>query len=82
MNGTQYFFNYHTNKKTNWDVVSIIPYENIVREVNQLRLVTISLLVMALMFSLIIALFITRRITNQLSFFCAWLLKKWENERL
>ncbi|MFB5198450.1 sensor histidine kinase [Neobacillus sp. KR4-4] len=67
MNGTQYFFNYHTNKKTNWDVVSIIPYENIVREVNQLRLVTISLLVMALMFSLIIALFITRRITNQLS---------------
>ncbi|MEH7086046.1 histidine kinase [Neobacillus drentensis] len=67
MNGTQYFFNYHTNKKTNWDIVSIIPYENIVREVNQLRLVTISLLVMALMFSLIIALFITKRITNQLS---------------
>ncbi|MFJ5758533.1 sensor histidine kinase [Neobacillus sp. NPDC093182] len=67
MDGTQYFFNYHTNKKTNWDVVSIIPYENIVREVNQLRMVTISLLVMALMFSLIIALFITRRITNQLS---------------
>jgi two-component system, sensor histidine kinase YesM len=67
MDGTQYFFNYHTNKKTNWDVVSIIPYENIVREVNQLRLVSISLLVMALMFSLVIALFITRRITNQLS---------------
>lgn len=67
MNGTQYFFNYHTNKKTNWDVVSIIPYENIVREVNQLRLVTISLLVIALIVSLIIALFITRRITNQLS---------------
>ncbi|MEW9050002.1 MAG: sensor histidine kinase [Neobacillus sp.] len=67
MDGTQYFFNYHTNKKTNWDVVSIIPYENIVREVNQLRLVTITLLVMALMCSMIIALFITRRITNQLS---------------
>jgi two-component system, sensor histidine kinase YesM len=67
MDGTQYFFNYHTNKKTNWDVVSIIPYENIVREVNQLRLVTISLLVMALMCSMITALFITRRITNQLS---------------
>ncbi|MDQ1000924.1 two-component system sensor histidine kinase YesM [Neobacillus niacini] len=67
MNGTQYIINYHTNKTTNWDVVSIIPYENIVREVNQLRLVTISLLVIALIISLIIALFITRRITNQLS---------------
>jgi two-component system, sensor histidine kinase YesM len=67
MNGTQYIINYHTNKKTNWDVVSIIPYENIVLEVNQLRLVTISLLVIALIISLIIALFITRRITNQLS---------------
>jgi len=67
MNGTQYFFNYHTNKKTNWDVVSIVPYENIVREVNQLRLITITLLVIALILSLIIALFITRRITKHLS---------------
>ncbi|QIZ07802.1 sensor histidine kinase [Priestia megaterium] len=67
MNGTQYFFNYHTNKKTNWDVVSIIPYKNIVREVNQLRLITISLLVLALILSLIVALFITRRITKHLS---------------
>lgn len=67
MNGTQYFFNYHTNKKTNWDVVSIVPYKNIVREVNQLRLITISLLVTALILSLIIALFITRRITKHLS---------------
>lgn len=67
INGTRYFINVHTNKKTNWDVVSMIPYENIVREVNQLRLVTISLLVIALIISLIFALFITRRITNQLS---------------
>lgn len=67
INGTRYFFNYHTNKKTNWDVVSMIPYETIVREVNQLRLITISLLVIALIISLIFALFITRRITNQLS---------------
>lgn len=67
INGTRYFFNVHTNKETNWDVVSMIPYENIVREVNQLRLVTISLLVIALIISLIFALFITRRITNQLS---------------
>ncbi|MDR4945161.1 sensor histidine kinase [Neobacillus cucumis] len=67
MNGTNYFFNYHTNKKTNWDVVSIIPYKNIVYEVDQLRLITITLLVIALIVSLIIALFITRRITNQLS---------------
>ncbi|WP_409291319.1 sensor histidine kinase [Peribacillus sp. SCS-37] len=67
INGTRYFFNVHTNKKTNWDVVSIIPYKNIVREVNQLRLVTISILVTTLIISLIFALFITRRITNQLS---------------
>lgn len=66
MNGTKYIFNYHTNKKTQWDVVSIIPYESIVHEVNQIRLVTISLLVLALILSILIALFITRRITKQL----------------
>lgn len=67
INGTQYFFNYHTNKKTNWDVVSIIPYNNIVREVNQLRLITISLLLIGLIMSLLIAMLITRRITRQMS---------------
>ncbi|MTH54979.1 HAMP domain-containing protein [Bacillus mangrovi] len=64
--GVTYMLNYHTNAKTGWTMVSILPYEELIREVNNVRLITISLLAFSLLLSVLIAVLITKRITNQL----------------
>ncbi|MCD7036351.1 sensor histidine kinase [Metabacillus sp. GX 13764] len=64
--GKKYIVNYHTNKKTGWKIVSMIPYQNLVKEIDQVRAVVISLLAGSLLISLTIAVFISRRITREL----------------
>ncbi|WP_164462090.1 sensor histidine kinase [Bacillus sp. FJAT-42376] len=66
INGVKYIINDHFNEKTGWKVVSILPYSNLVKEVNQVRLVTISLLAVSLLLSVIIAMLITKKIMGQL----------------
>jgi len=66
INGTKNLLNYHTNEKTGWKVVSIIPYNSVVQEVNKIRVITISLLVIGLIISIIFAFTLSRKITKQL----------------
>jgi two-component system, sensor histidine kinase YesM len=66
INGTKNILNYHTNEKTGWKVVSIIPYASAVREVNQIRSITITLLVIGLIISIIFAFTLSKKITKQL----------------
>ncbi|MCV9888756.1 sensor histidine kinase [Metabacillus halosaccharovorans] len=66
INGTKNLLNYHTNKKTGWKVVSIIPYNSVVQEVNKIRIITISLLVIGLIISIIFAFTLSKKITKQL----------------
>ncbi|WP_226527319.1 sensor histidine kinase [Metabacillus niabensis] len=66
INGTKNLLNYHTNEKTGWKVVSIIPYNSVVQEVNKIRIITISLLVIGLIISIIFAFTLSKKITKQL----------------
>jgi two-component system sensor histidine kinase YesM len=66
INGIKNIVNYHTNERTGWKVVSIIPYASAVREVNQIRSITITLLVFGLVISIIFAFTLSRKITKQL----------------
>jgi two-component system sensor histidine kinase YesM len=66
INGKKNILNFHTNKKTGWKVVNIIPYESVVHEVNQIRSITITLLVGGLIISIILAITLSRKITRQL----------------
>ncbi len=67
INGKKYVVNYSTNKKTNWKIVSILPYHLLIQEAVNLRTVTISLMILAFFLALISAFFITKRMTGQLS---------------
>lgn len=66
IDGTKNIVNYHTNEKTGWKVVSIIPYASAVREVNEIRTITITLLIVGLILSIIFAFTLSRKITKQL----------------
>lgn len=66
IDGTKYSLNFQTNKKTNWKIVSIIPYENIIKELNYVRIIAASLLVISFLIAIISALLISKKITKQL----------------
>jgi two-component system sensor histidine kinase YesM len=66
INGTKYSLNFQTNLKTNWKIVSIIPYQNIVKELNFVRIITASLLLIAFLIAMLGALLISKKITKQL----------------
>ncbi|RBW70777.1 cache domain-containing sensor histidine kinase [Bacillus taeanensis] len=67
IHGTKYVLNFHTNFNTNWKIVSIIPYQSIVKEVNTIRIITASLLVLSLLLATFSALLIAKKITKQLA---------------
>lgn len=67
INGTKYSVNFHTNVKTNWKIVSIIPYQSIVKEINYIRIINVLLLVTSFFISVLSALLISKKITKQLT---------------
>lgn len=67
INGTKYSINFHTNAKTNWKIVSIIPYQSIVKEINYIRIINASLLAISFLLAMLSALLISKKITKQLA---------------
>ncbi|WP_332694449.1 sensor histidine kinase [Halalkalibacter lacteus] len=63
----KYILNYATNAKTNWKIVSVMPYEYVVKEFNYIRALTILLLVLSFLLATISAFLISKKITKQLS---------------
>ncbi|WP_181444639.1 sensor histidine kinase [Bacillus sp. 03113] len=66
INGAKYVINFHTNANTGWKIISIIPYQLIVKEINDLRIFTASILVLSFLLATICALLIAHKITKQL----------------
>jgi two-component system sensor histidine kinase YesM len=63
----KYILNYATNAITNWKIVSVMPYEYVVKEFNYIRALTILLLVLSFLLATISAFLISKKITKQLS---------------
>ncbi|MBO1513499.1 histidine kinase [Metabacillus sp. BG109] len=66
IDGRKNIINYHTNENTDWKIVSIVPFENVVQDINQIRLITITLLVIAFIISVVFAIYLSSRITREL----------------
>ncbi|MFC0472293.1 sensor histidine kinase [Halalkalibacter kiskunsagensis] len=64
---TKYILNFHTNENTNWKIVSIIPYQSIVKDINDIRMLAVFLLFVSLILSMLGATLITKKITKQLA---------------
>ncbi|WP_100406165.1 sensor histidine kinase [Bacillus solitudinis] len=63
----KYILNYTTNAITNWKIVSVMPYEYVVKEFNYIRALTVLLLVLSFLLATISAFLISKKITKQLS---------------
>ncbi|MEK3914134.1 sensor histidine kinase [Paenibacillus sp. FSL H7-0331] len=66
ISGKKYIVNYSTNERTGWKVVSMIPYESILKEVNIIKGLTILLIVVSFTLAIIGSYLISNRITKQL----------------
>jgi two-component system sensor histidine kinase YesM len=67
INQTKYILNFHTNENTNWKIVSIIPYQSIVKDINDIRMLAVFLLFLSLILAMFGATLIAKKITKQLS---------------
>jgi two-component system sensor histidine kinase YesM len=67
INQTKYILNFHTNENTNWKIVSIIPYQTIVKDINDIRMLAVFLLVLSLILAMFGATLIAKKITKQLA---------------
>ncbi|MBS4206583.1 histidine kinase [Bacillus sp. FJAT-50079] len=67
IDGKQYIINYKTNSKTNWKIVSIMPYKSLISSTINHRNITIILIAFSFILALISSSFITNRITHQLN---------------
>ncbi|RBW70785.1 sensor histidine kinase [Bacillus taeanensis] len=82
INSEKYIVNYDINQETNWKIVSIIPYETIIKEVNYARIITVLLLGISFLLATFSAFLISKKITKQLSLLRAVTEKMKQRERI
>ncbi|WP_160848637.1 sensor histidine kinase [Pontibacillus yanchengensis] len=62
----KYILTKHENETTNWQMISVIPYQQIIQEFSVIRIVVLAILTLSFILALVVALLISKKITGHI----------------